>query len=274
MLYRTVVKAAFKRHLSRNVEVGPDHVDAVARAFRDFDNRTGREDIAASQLRTLQFGEASFICIELRSNRICLYCMASLPEHSLTCGHIICDNCLRIFGSEILNVEHHLNLRYCILCTDNTFVQARLKLPTAGVRMLTVDGGGIRGVIPLQFLSVLQESFGVDMNIQDLFDAAYGTSAGKYRRRSSYNRRSSTGGWIVLGLVLQGWDVSTCNKNSTKLGQQLFAAKRKAPWRWLSRRAISSGAYYQMISMMLEHWRGCCRTALNVRSSFSELRPS
>ena len=76
-------------------------------------------------------------------------------------------------------LEHHYILQHCNLCQAKGYVHARLRPPTAGIRMLTVDGGGICGVIPLQFLSMLQDNLGTDLAVQDLFDAAFGTSAGK-----------------------------------------------------------------------------------------------
>ena len=53
-----------------------------------------------------------------------------------------------------------------------------LKPPTAGVRILCIDGGGIRGVIPLEFLGLLQGDIGPECPIQDFFDMAFGTSSG------------------------------------------------------------------------------------------------
>lgn len=56
-----------------------------------------------------------------------------------------------------------------------------LKPPTAGIRILTIDGGGIRGVVPLEFMRKLQDKVGPDCPIQDLFDLAFGTSSGMFQ---------------------------------------------------------------------------------------------
>ncbi|CAF9908088.1 MAG: hypothetical protein GOMPHAMPRED_006066 [Gomphillus americanus] len=152
----------------------------------------------------------------------------------MTCGHSICDTCLQIFGSELPQLEHHFTIQYCQLCNTKTFICAKLRPPTAGIRMLTIDGGGICGVIPLQFLSVLQDFLGSDLQVQDLFDAAFGTSSG---------------GLIVLGLFWQCWDVQKCTKIFTELGQRLFASEKRVPWRILSKLGsafwclISDGRY-------------------------------
>lgn len=68
----------------------------------------------------------------------------------------------------------------CLVCGKEAALLVRLKPPTAGVRIISVDGGGIRGIVPLEFLSQLQHSLGSSCRIQTLFDLALGTSAGAY----------------------------------------------------------------------------------------------
>ena len=55
----------------------------------------------------------------------------------------------------------------------------QLKPPTAGIRVMSIDGGGVRGIVPLEFLDLLQRSLGPECPLQDFFDLAFGTSAGK-----------------------------------------------------------------------------------------------
>ena len=50
---------------------------------------------------------------------------------------------------------------------------------TAGSRILSIDGGGTRGVIAIGIMDLLQSILGTAWRIQDLFDVAYGTSVGK-----------------------------------------------------------------------------------------------
>ena len=69
-------------------------------------------------------------------------------------------------------------LEKCVLCSLGT-LRVTLKPPTAGIRILSVDGGGVRGVVPLEFLNILQDTIGPECPIQDLFDLAFGTSSGK-----------------------------------------------------------------------------------------------
>lgn len=112
-----------------------------------------------------------------RSNRTCLCCLRRKRENTLTCGHSICDVCVQIFGHKLFNAEYQFQVDQCLLCQSGT-LEVILKPPTAGVRILSIDGGGIRGVVPLEFLGMLQDLVGLDCPIQNLFDLAFGTSSG------------------------------------------------------------------------------------------------
>ena len=119
---------------------------------------------------------------QLKSHATCLFCLRRRPEHVLTCEHAICDICLIVFGDAVIGKEAHFELRSCILCETGGSVVARLKPSTAGARILTDDGGGIRGVVPLEFLRLLQGLLGPDLPVQDLFEQAFGTSSGKHSK--------------------------------------------------------------------------------------------
>lgn len=49
--------------------------------------------------------------------------------------------------------------------------------PTMNPTILAIDGGGVRGVIPLEFLILIQENLG-SCALQDLIDLSIGTSSG------------------------------------------------------------------------------------------------
>ena len=115
---------------------------------------------------------------QFKSHRTCLFCLRRKPEHILTCEHAMCDVCMVLFGDPILGKEHHFRIDACLLCTTKGRLLARIKPQTAGARILTVDGGGVRGVVPLEFLGLLQGLLGTDLTLQDLFDQAFGTSSG------------------------------------------------------------------------------------------------
>lgn len=120
--------------------------------------------------------------IQLKTHHTCLYCLRRKPEHVLTCGHAICDLCVTIFGNPVASKEAQFVVDCCILCQTKGKLLARLKPPTAGSRILSIDGGGVRGVIPLEFLGLLQDILEPQLPVQDLFEQAFGTSSGETSR--------------------------------------------------------------------------------------------
>lgn len=114
---------------------------------------------------------------QIKSNTICLCCIRRKPEHVLTCGHALCDVCVEIFGNALTKHEYRYELA-CILCSRGSVI-ASIKPPTAGIRIISIDGGGSRGVIPLERMRLFQDILGDSCQIQDLFDLAMGTSSGK-----------------------------------------------------------------------------------------------
>ena len=124
---------------------------------------------------------ASFLTAwkSLKSNKTCFYCIRRAPEYKLSCSHAICEDCVQIYGSMVCDKTSHYHVSKCILCVHEGTLSARLKPVTAGCRLLSVDGGGVRGVVPLEFLNLLQQELGDGLLLQSLIDEAFGTSSGK-----------------------------------------------------------------------------------------------
>lgn len=116
----------------------------------------------------------------LKNNRTCLYCLARSPEHVLSCGHSVCETCIRIFGKGSIGIEYQFDMADCMFCCQKGTLTAKLKPPSAGIRLLGVDGGGARGIIPLEVIKLLQDSLGPKCPIQDFFDLVIGTSSGEW----------------------------------------------------------------------------------------------
>ena len=114
----------------------------------------------------------------IRSHRTCLLCLRRKPEHILTCRHAICDTCAAIFENPLRGKEAHFVVDPCALCGTKGRLVVKLKPSTAGARILTIDGGGVRGVVPLEFLRLLQNLLEPQLPLQDLFEQAFGTSSG------------------------------------------------------------------------------------------------
>jgi hypothetical protein len=51
--------------------------------------------------------------------------------------------------------------------------------PTAGVGVLCVDGGGTRGVIPLENMKRIEDRIGLRIPLQKFFKVVFGVSSGE-----------------------------------------------------------------------------------------------
>lgn len=103
---------------------------------------------------------------------ICAICLLCCLEHVFKCRHSICDFCVRTFGLTRITEEHSFTFADGTYCGKSADLLVRLKPPTAGLRLLSVDGGAIKGIVPLEFLNLIQKSLGSSCRVQDLFDLA------------------------------------------------------------------------------------------------------
>jgi hypothetical protein len=115
---------------------------------------------------------------DMKTNLTCFGCLGQEPEHLLSCGHSFCDNCLLIFATGLPGAEYHFKLDTCLWCHQQVQFISRVKPPPAGIRVISVDGGGTRGAVPLESLCLLQTLLG-DLPLRECFDLALGTSSGK-----------------------------------------------------------------------------------------------
>ncbi|PVH90053.1 hypothetical protein DM02DRAFT_548490, partial [Periconia macrospinosa] len=119
----------------------------------------------------------------LTTYRFCPACLSGMPEHRFPCGHVFCECCCTELGQPQELDSYLYSFTACPLCVQPCAVSVRIKPPTAGARVLTIDGGGIRAVIPIQFLRALEAALDLDMPVQEHFDFAYGTSSGTFPNR-------------------------------------------------------------------------------------------
>lgn len=117
-----------------------------------------------------------------KSHRTCFCCFMRMPEKVLVCGHALCDPCIKIFGRRSCSEKNTFELSQCLLCgvsySNSVF---RFVPPTAGIRVLTLDGGGVRGVIPLKFLENIEITLRkFRCPVRDYFDFVCGTSTGEF----------------------------------------------------------------------------------------------
>ena len=127
--------------------------------------------------------EFAVIWKSTKSNKTCFTCLQSVPDHVLSCGHGYCPECVREFGKPSSYYEYGLVMDHCILCQtewhDEHRQLIRLRPKCAGIRILTLDGGGVRGIIELSLLEKLEHRIGLGLLIRDFFDLIVGTSTGQ-----------------------------------------------------------------------------------------------
>ncbi|KAL9078313.1 MAG: hypothetical protein Q9157_002776 [Trypethelium eluteriae] len=115
--------------------------------------------------------------------------------------------------------------------------------PTAGARILSLDGGGIRGVVPLVYLRKIEEHIsGFGAPIQDYFDLVCGTSAG---------------GLIIMGLFLMQWSSEQCLQQFEELAAQTF-----------KRRRYNSGIFTRMQELVLSYLNDCRYSSEAIEKAF------
>ncbi|KAK4169827.1 hypothetical protein QBC43DRAFT_225424 [Cladorrhinum sp. PSN259] len=160
--------------------------------------------------------------LRLISHVTCFVCMHNVPERVLRCGHALCKPCIQSFavptkGSMSGNgLKSMYMLKYCPLNPkserwDTRPMRIRFKPEEAGVRVLCLDGGGIRGIVELAILQAIERELGNHVPVQDFFDLIVGTS---------------TGGIIALGLGVKRWSVASCIKQFLHLSRQAFTPRR------------------------------------------------
>ncbi|KAL3469016.1 FabD/lysophospholipase-like protein [Aspergillus californicus] len=166
----------------------------------------------------------------IRSTKTCFWCIQRDPEHSLGCGHMICDACVETFGKQSPQYAHEYKINYCILCGKSSSLLIRLKPPTAAPRILSIDGGGPRGIIPLENLEILQELIGPDIDLPDLIDLQMGTSSG---------------GIIALTLTMLRMTITESKTVFETLAKKVFSQKHRRHFlkAWVSDEIYDSGVF-------------------------------
>ncbi|CAI6336998.1 unnamed protein product [Periconia digitata] len=165
----------------------------VLSEFRNIftDSLKNRVSSAETHRANIEQLQPHLVCF--KSHRSCFCCLMRMPEKSMACGHAFCDACIKTHGTRSLFEKNTYIHSACLLCgvsyPNSIF---RFVPPTAGIRVLTVDGGGVRGIIPLVFLKHIEQLMhNFDCSIKDYFDYVCGTSAG---------------GLVVIGIFLLQWD--------------------------------------------------------------------
>lgn len=109
----------------------------------------------------------------------CFCCLMDVPEHPLPCGHVLCTACIRAYGKQ---AKSSIALVCCPLHRESTKwarpAIIKFKPVGAGVRVLSLDGGGIRGIVQLEVLRAIEQALGAYLPVQSFFDLIVGTGSG------------------------------------------------------------------------------------------------
>lgn len=118
----------------------------------------------------------------IRSNKTCLSCLQAVPDHVLGCGHSYCPRCIQELGKSSSHFECAWVMLGCLLCKSPEQERphlVKLRARCAGVRVLALDGGGIRGIVELVLLRSIDDAVGLEIPVRDMVDLIVGTSTGK-----------------------------------------------------------------------------------------------
>jgi hypothetical protein len=186
-LYSKSCRTAIRSY-SPHIEIQEKFVAAVFDEFRIAFAKYNANKSPSSHLHQRTLVQHCTRLAEIKSHRSCFSCFMRMPEKVLACGHALCDVCIRIFGTRARSERNTYELPECILCGVNHRSSVfRFVPPTAGIRVLSVDGGGVKGIIPLTFLQHLDALLApLGCSVKDYFDFVCGTSAGKQHIENLY----------------------------------------------------------------------------------------
>ena len=167
---------------------------------------------------------------QLHAVSVCLCCMVEAHQVRLPCSHSLCEACFRFaslplpLSANMLRVyDGPLLCRNCPFCAKKVDVEKILRPPTAGLRTICLDGGGVAAMTSIELLVRLMESVtdgvGFEMPIQDFFDLWVGTSAG---------------GISAVGLGRSKWPLAFAKTKFVKLAKEVFGSPDvRGWWGWI-----------------------------------------
>lgn len=181
-LYHDPVLRAFRhRQAPRFSKSVPELVSLIEQEFVTQYHLYASGEQSSIEYRRQHLLSTNHELCRVQSDKICLYCLVRTAQHSQVCCHTICDLCPQLFGNAAPDAEYQFSMVGCLLCNSRAVTTIDVLPPTMNPTVLAIDGGGVRGGIPLEYLLLIQESLGPECKLADLVDLAVGSSSGEYR---------------------------------------------------------------------------------------------
>ena len=157
-------------------------ISLVSTHLRGFFEQLTHDSIAAVEIHRCTLNRFKSHWRGIQSSSTCLCCLRRRPQYGLSCGHILCENCVLVFGTADERDPWMYKIHHCFLCGEGMSEEVAIRVhpPTAGVGILCIDGGGTRGELPLRFMKRIQDRIGLPIPFQKFFKVAFGISSGKF----------------------------------------------------------------------------------------------
>jgi hypothetical protein len=202
----------------------------------------------------------------LKSHKICFCCLLEGPDFGLMCGHAICSNCVRLVGQEVQQ-EHVYRLKFCPLCRQGSqnkdyWAEIKLKPAQAGVRVLAIDGGGVRGTFSVRILQSLEREIGLGLPLYHFFDVIFGTSSGKQNSIHSITNKALMSPIQVVSFRLRWVETSGMPRSAQRSSRSLPKSPLSSAGWLVSRFSDGGSAGYLTVSTRKSHWKKHLKTLL------------
>ncbi|RZC50554.1 hypothetical protein C5167_018993 [Papaver somniferum] len=145
--------------------------------------------------------------------RLALFAVGNLAfclenRHTLVASESLRELLLRLMGTSDLRVYKAAARALAILGENENLRRASRARPIAkqGLRILAMDGGGMRGLATVQMLKQIEQ--GTGKRIHEMFDLICGTS---------------TGGMLAVALGIKQMTLDECEEIYKNLGKRVFA---------------------------------------------------
>ncbi|KAL4740381.1 patatin-like phospholipase [Aspergillus similis] len=240
------------------------YLSSVMKGWRGAGHSLGRQQYELADLVEQDFVEgfrtistSAKTSVELRRETLLALC----HELGKIQSHTVCLYCL-LFGTPASNAEYQFTLSMCLLCLSRDDLVVEVLPPTMTPTILAIDGGGVRGVIPLEYLTLIQESLGRDLKLCDLVDLSIGPSSG---------------GLIALAVSGMEWDIPTCSDMFDRLARRIFQERTQPTLAGLLQRFFGQGSFMGKFVQLLwwVYHDGCYDTRIfdaSLREAFREDR--